>query len=211
MKAMNPIPPFVANNTDDAHCVNAVYRMLFLHYFHKNYTWRQIDRLTRSENGKGTWTVPGDIELAKRGLLVRNIEPVDYERLFSEGVTYLHRIFGKQTAEYYLTHSNIASVIKDIPLFLRLVRHETRKATAEEILSLLKGNNLIAATVNSSVLNEHPGFALHMILIYGFDGTCLHIHDPGLPPHASRQITIKQFEASFDYPGGNGGIEVFHE
>lgn len=206
---MNPIPPFVANSDDDMHCVNAVYRMVLKHFLHEDMSWEQIDAVTKTIPGKGVWTVLGDIELARRGVHVSNIEPVDYGLLYSEGPEYLKRVVGEQTAMYYLERTNIASVIPDIPDFLRLVHHETRRVTIQEILTLLKRGNLVGAEINSRILNQKSGFSLHFVLMYDFDGTHIHLHDPGLPPAPSRKVSVADFEKSFHYQGGNGGIEVF--
>ncbi len=206
---MNPVPPFISNSDDDTHCVNAVYRMVLKHYFNEDISWEELDRITKAVPGKGTWTIPGDIWLSEKGLTVRNIEPVNYKELFEKGTGYLTQVFGEQTAQYYLKRSNIEQVLPDIPEFLREVHHETRRTTVGEIHSLLKGGNLIAATVNSAILNEVPGFSLHMVLLYDSDGENIYLHDPGLPPAPARKITSEAFKQCFYYRGGNGGIEVF--
>ena len=208
---MNAIPPFVANSDDDMHCVNAVFCMVLRHYTDKDMSWEEVDTVTKSIPGHGTWTICGDIELAKHGIHVTNIEPVDYATLHKEGETYLRRVFGEDTANYYLKRSNISSVIADIPEFLRTVHHETRRIQTDEIISMLSKGACIGATINSSILNRKSGFALHYILLYDFDGTYFYLHDPGLPPMPSRKITVQEFESSFIYPGGNGGVEIFHE
>lgn len=206
---MKQVPPFVPNSDDNVHCVNAVYRMLFLHYFNQEYTWEQIDTLTHAVKGKGTWTVPGDIELSKRGVAVLNIEPIDYERLHKEGPAYLGEVVGDKAATYYFERSNLAEIIPLIPKFLSSVTHETRRPTEEEVLGYLKAGKLVATEVNASLLNNTPGFNLHLILLYDFDGKHILLHDPGLPPMPSRKLTIEEFKNCWSYPGSNGGIEVF--
>jgi hypothetical protein len=206
---MKPIPPFVANSPDDTHCVNAVFRMVLMHFGKQDMTWEEIDAKTKSIPGRGTWTIGGDIVLAKRGIKVTNIEPVDYDALYKEGVSYLQQVFGADTSKYYLERSNIAAVIPDIPEFLRLVPHETRRAETKEIITFLQNDNLVGVTLNSGILNNKSGFMLHYVLLYDFDGTHFSLHDPGLPPQPSRSISLETFEKSFVYHGGNGGIEIF--
>lgn len=206
---MKRIPPFVPNSDDDTHCVNAVFRMVLKYYTNQDVMWDEIDTLTGAIPGKGTWTIGGDIALAKRGIKVTNIEPVDYDALYKEGVTYLQQVFGADTSKYYLERSNIAAVIPDIPEFLRLVPHQTRRVETKEIITFLQNDNLVGVTLNSSILNKKPGFMLHYVLLYDFDGTHFSHHDPGLPPQPSRRVSLETFEESFVYPGGNGGIEIF--
>lgn len=207
---MNNIPPFIANSDDDMHCVNAVFRMVLKHFLNEDLTWEQIDTVTKTIPGKGVWTIPGDIMLAKKGIRVLNIELVDYELLLKEGIGYLRKTFGEQTADYYIHRTNIENLLPDIPKFLQTVRHETRRANVDEIISCVRMGAMVGAEVNAGALNNTPRFSLHYVLVYDFDGTSLHLHDPGLPPIPSRKISIAEFEKCFTYPGGNRGIEMFN-
>lgn len=204
-----PKVSFVKNHPDNMHCVNAVFRMVHQYFFKKDLTWKQIDKLTKAIPGKATWTFIGEMEFAKKGLGVINIEPISYRRLYKQGVNYLKKKVGKQTADYYLKKSNIASVIKYIPEYLKTVKHESRRASIKEIAKLLKQGKLIGAEVNSRVLNNKPGFSLHFVLLYDFDGKNIILHDPGLPPIKSRKVSLKEFNQCFNFPGANGGITVF--
>lgn len=89
--------PFIPNSPDNMHCVNAVFRMLYKHFFNEDLTWEEIDMRTKAVPGKATWTFMGEMTLAKRDIEVINIEPVDYEELYKEGVEYLHTVVGQQT------------------------------------------------------------------------------------------------------------------
>ncbi len=206
---MKKAPPFVQNSADDMHCVNAVFRMISKHLLHRDFTWKELDRLTKAIPGKATWTFVGEMEFAKRGLKVKNIEPVDYEKLYKEGANYLTKIMGKDTSDYYLKKSNIASVIKYIPAYLKHVEHETRRATTKEIVTLLQKGNLIGAEINSRILNHEPGFSLHFVLLYDFDGKHIILHDPGLPPIKARKVSLEEFDKCFNFKGANGGITIF--
>jgi len=149
------------------------------------------------------------MEFTKRGLRVKNIEPISYRRLYREGVSYLKEAVGKQTAEYYLKKSNIASVLQYIPEYLKTVKHETRRSSLKEIIKLLKEGCLIGAEINSRILNQKPGFSLHFVLLYDFDGKNIIIHDPGKPPLRSRKVSLDEFDRCFNFPGANGGITIF--
>lgn len=208
---MRTIPPFVENSSDNVHCVNAVFRMLLLHFKHEDMSWEEIDRATFASPGKGTWTIGGDLLLAKRGVKVTNIEPVDYRALQKEGAPYLDHAFGADVAEYYKKKSNILDILEQIDEFLSLVRHETRKVDLADIIRALVSKSLVGVTVNTALLNKATGFSLHYILVYDYDGTHFYFHDPGLPPHPSRTITKEKFLECFAFPGANGGIDIFHE
>lgn len=206
---MKHAPPFIPNSDDDIHCVAAVYRMIFRHYLNKDYSWQEIDAIAKAIPGKGTWNVPLDIAVAKAGIQVKNIELTDFEVLHAGGIKYLKAAFGEKNAAYYIEQTNIMNIIDDIPEFLRLIPHESRKATIEEILQYLAEGKLIAAEVNSGVLNNHGKFNLHMVLLHDSDSTHITLHDPGLPPLPARKVTVQEFTDSFAYPGSNQGIDIF--
>ena len=206
---MNTIPSFVQNSEDDNHCVNAVFRMVAIELLGRDFTWEEIDKLTKAVPGKGTWTFIGEMEFAKLGLKIKNIEPVDYEKLFDLGAEYLTTIMGKDASDYYLKNSNIASVLKYVPEYLKYVDHESKRATVSEITNYLKEGKLIGAEVNSRILNHKDGFMLHFVLLYDFDGENIILHDPGLPPIKSRKVSLEEFNRCFNYKGANGGIIVF--
>ena len=201
--------PFVSNSKDDMHCVNAVFRMVSKYYLNRDFTWEELDKLTHAIPRKATWTFIGEMEFAKMGLKVTNVEPVDYKKLYQKGVKYLSTIMGEDTYNYYLKKSNIVSVIKFIPEYLKNVKHETRRATVDEIVKLLKDGNLIGAEVNSRILNHKDGFSLHFVLLYDFDGKNIILHDPGLPPIKARKVSLEEFDKCFNFKGANGGIIIF--
>jgi hypothetical protein len=206
---MNHTPPFVANSADNLHCANAVFRMVHQYFFGHDFAWKQIDNITHAIRGKATWTFVADTWLAKKGLKVINIESTDYEKLYRDGVSHLSDVVGKENAHYYLTRSNVASVIPLIPQFLTYVQHETRRATTDDIVSNLKKGNLVGAEVNSRILNHGKGFDLHLVLLYKFSNNYFFLHDPGLPPHPARRVSVANFAQCFSYPGAVCGIDVF--
>ena len=208
---MRTPPPYVPNSDDDMHCVTAVYRMLYLYFFNEEYSWEQIEDLARATPGKGTWTFVADTELARRGIVVTNIEPVDYEALYKQGPKYLRGLYGDKMADYYLERSNVADVIKYIPDFLEAVHHETRKSTTAEVLRFVRKGSLVGVEVNSSILNRKKGFNLHFILVYDCTKTHVIFHDPGLPAMPHRKITLSRFKKCFEHAGGSCSAHVYEK
>lgn len=202
--------PFVPNSPDDMHCVPAVFRMIYKYFLNKDLSWDEIDGILKVVPGKGTWTFPGLTALAKNGLKIIHIEPLDYQKLYQEGPNYLRKVFGKETADYYINKSNISSVIKYIPQYMKLVNQINRVSSVYEILKYLKKGSIITAEVNSRILNGKRGLSLHYILIYDFDDKHIIFHDPGLPPKKARKVTVEEFKKAFDYPGGNKTVTVFN-
>lgn len=201
--------PFIANHEDRMHCSQAVFRMLFKHFFNEDLSWEEIDKITKTRPGKAPWTMAAHIALAERGVEVINIEPFDYQKFYDEGVDYLKNNFGEETAKYYLEKSNLLFVKDDIPEFLSIVHHETRRATVEDIVNFLKEDYLVGAEINSRILNKREGFSLHYVLIVGYEDNTLIIHDPGHPPLESRKVFKDEFLKAFAFEGANGEVSAF--
>jgi hypothetical protein len=201
--------PFVPNSSDNLHCVPAALRMVSKFYFGKDFTWEEMDKILRVEPGKATWIFPGLTELANQGLQITNIEPIDYKRLYKEGLNSLYKMVGKETADYYIYKSNLPNIIQLIPDYLKVIRNHVRRSKVDELVDCLSDGKLIGVEVNSSILNNKDGFNLHYIILYDFDGKNIIFHDPGLPPVEGRKIFLEDFEKAFDYVGSNGGITIF--
>ncbi len=203
---------FYPNHPDGMHCGQAVFRSLFHYFFNEDLSWKQIDKITNTIPGKGSWTMAAEIELAKRGVEVINIEPFDYERFYQDGLGYLKSKFNSDTVNYYQEKSNLFSVKGDIPEFLRLVHHETRRATIQDIDLMLKKGYLIGAEVNARMLNNKPGFALHYVLIRAGNDETYVINDPGggsAPPMANRAVSKAEFMQALGEEGANGEVTGF--
>jgi hypothetical protein len=203
---------FYPNHPDNMHCSQAVFRSLFHYFFNEDLSWEQIDKITKTIPGKGSWTMAAEIELSKRGIEVVNIEPFDYERFYEEGIEYLHGHFNTETVRFYQERSNLFSVKDDIPEFLRLVKHETRRATIQDIETMLQQGYLVGAEINSRILNNKPGFALHYVLIQAHTDTSFSINDPGggsAPPMENRLVSKKDLERALGEDGANSEVTGF--
>jgi hypothetical protein len=206
---MKNIPPFVANTADGMHCVPAVFRMLHQYYFKKDMKWNEVNAMMKVIDGKGAWTFPALTYFAKKGVELKNFEPVDYQKIFDNAKDYFPTIVGAQTAEYYLKKSNILSLLPDIPEFLETVDSQMRTSDTKEVLSWLKKDYFVLVELNSRILNKKQGFALHLVLIYDCDDKFIYLHDPGLPPIEARKVTIPDFKKAYEYAGANTAITVF--
>lgn len=201
---------FYSNHEDNHHCSQAVFRSLFNYFFDENLSWDEIDRIAKTIPGKGSWTLFAHTELAKRGIEIINIELFDYKQYGEEGISYLEKNFDAETVTYYLEKSNLALVTSnDIEFFLSIVKHETRKATLEDIDSFLDDGYLVGAEINSRILNKREGFSLHYVLIIGREDDYYIINDPGFPPIEQRNVSREEFLEALGKEGSNGEVTAF--
>jgi predicted AAA+ superfamily ATPase len=117
-----------------------------------------------------------------------------------------------ETVRFYQERSNLFSVKDDIPEFLRLVKHETRRATIQDIETMLQQGYLVGAEINSRILNNKPGFALHYVLIQAHTDTSFSINDPGggsAPPMENRLVSKKDLERALGEDGANSEVTGF--
>ncbi len=196
------------------HCGQAVFRSLFHYFFDQDLSWEEIDTIAKTIPNKGSWTLSAEIELAKRGVEVVNIEPFDYALFQRDGVKYLENSFDEKTTQWYLKKSNLLSVRDNISEFLKLIKHETRRATIQDIDAMLAKGYLIGAEINSRVLNSQPGFSLHYVLIRAGDQRSYIINDPGggsAPPTENRKVSKKELINALGSEGANGEVTGFRK
>ncbi len=198
--------PFYPNHPDNMHCSQAVFRSLFEYYFDQKLSWEEIDAITKTIPSRGSWTMAAYSELARRGLSIINIEPFEYDHFFSEGIHYLENRFSPQTVQYYLNSSNLLSIREDIPEFLKLVDHQSRKPTITDIDTFLEAGCLVGAEINSGILNQSEELSLHYVLVYAKNSTSYFINDPGFPPHEKREVNKQLFYSAFGTDRTNGEV-----
>lgn len=200
---------FVSNTPDGMRCVPAVFKMLYKYFLNEDLSWVEIDKLMNVIPKKGVWTFTALTDLAKRGVKIKHIEPVDYQKLHDQGVDYLYEVVGKETADYYVNKSNIASVIPYIPEFMKQVKVDVRKADIEEVVSALRENKLVSMEIDACRLNDTEGFSLHYVLVFGLEGEDVILHDPGLPAMESRKVKIEKLNKAFSFKGAGQSINIY--
>lgn len=194
--------PFFSNTDDDTHCVQAVFRMALKYFLPKSdFSWQELDRMSKKQPAKGTWWFPMIAEFKKLGINSTYIEAFDYQKYFVEGDSYLEAFYGKETATWFATKSNIKDVRNLIPEFLSGTDLINRPATLTDIIDLLDDGWLVGAEINTKILLGQPGFNGHMVLIYDHKDNDFIVHDPGLPARPHRPIDKQKFSQSWMYSG----------
>lgn len=169
--------PFYLNSIDNMHCAPAVFKALIEYYCGEKLTWEAMDKLGHSIKGKGSWTTPYHLKLARCGVEVRVIESFDYRSFARDGKKYLESLGEK--GKFYINHSNWKEAMPYVNDFLDAVHFENRKANIEEMDRFLEQGYLVGVELNSLVINDRAGFMLHYVLIKQKQGNKYLVNDPG--------------------------------
>lgn len=197
--------PYYANTADGTHCVQAVFRMVLKYFLPKrNFTWKELDALTKKQRGKGTWLLPGLARILRFGIRCVSIEAFDYRKLHAKGEEYVREMFRPTVAEWYLRNSNVLSMQKDIPRYLHVVQTENRQPTTLDIRRLLQSGYLVASDINAAILHHYHGYDSHLVLIIGFDRRNFIIHDPDSHPRPMQRVAFSLFRKAWSKAYGSG-------
>jgi hypothetical protein len=196
--------PFFANTADDAHCVQASFRIMLKYFMpEREFSYKELDKMSHRQPGKGTWWPPMLMELEDLGLKVICIEGFDYKRFYEEGEAYVRSLYRKETAEYYLKHSNLMEVRDLVPAFLQKVDVAARPATLDDLDDLLTDGWLVGIDLNAVVLNDlkRDDYLGHMVVVFDADKDHFWLHDPGLMPHPNRQVSRQKLAKAWFWSG----------
>ncbi len=193
--------PFYAN-PDETHCVQATLKMVLKYFLDKDFSFEELDALSRKSPGKGTWLFPALINIEKMGVQIKNIEPFDYQKYFEQGDAYVTNAYPPLQARYYIEESNLSDVKDAIPLFLKTIRSEMREASMRDIEKLLEEEWLVTCEVNANCLQEEKGFEGHMVLVVGFDDKNFYLNDSD-ESRNRKEVPKEKFEKCWSDSGFN--------
>jgi hypothetical protein len=193
--------PFVANTSDDLHCLQAAY-MSILKYFEPEIEmpWDEWCELTGFEKDKGTWASASLLWFKSQGFDVIHMSLFDYEDFVKNGGNYLLRLTGEEVGNWQIAHTNMPIEIERAKKLLAEGIIQKREPQIEDIKELLTDGYLVRVLVNSNKLNQKPGYFAHAVTIIGFNDNEVIFHDPGLPPIPERHLNWPDFEAAWADP-----------
>jgi hypothetical protein len=194
--------PFFSNTKDATHCVQAAFRSMLKYFLpDREFSWAELDELSKKEEGKGTWWFPLLLEIQKFGLEIIDVSPFDLGRYYEEGEEYLIATQPPEVVGFMLHKSNLTKVKQYIPKFLEAVDFQNRTATLEELKKLVSSGWLVGVDLNSRTLNKKEGYSSHMVTVFGCKDGYVIFHDPGLPPCPRRVVSEKLFLQAWEYTG----------
>lgn len=188
-------------NPDETHCFQAVMKMIAEFYWpEKEYSWDELDQITGKEKDLWTWPNLGYVWLQQKGLQIIVEELFDHQSFIEKGGKYLIDFAGKVAGEESIKHSNIPLEIERAKQAVSLLTIRKLLPNLQSLREYLEKGYLIICNVNANRLNNKTGYVGHFVLIVGFEGDDLILHDPGKPPHPFRRVSVSDFELAWGDP-----------
>lgn len=193
--------PFFGNTRDNTHCFQASMRMILKHFLpKKNFTWKELERMSAKKPGKWTWPTRMLLSLEEMGFDVVMFDAFDIDSFIERGGDFLIEAWGEEMGNAQIKNSDIA---QERRLYKRLkdrVAIERRAPMIRDLRRFLAKGYLIECNVNARKLDAKPGYSGHSILVYAVDKAHVHLHDPGLPHRPHHRVTRSRFIKAWKYP-----------
>lgn len=188
-------------NPDETHCFQAVMKMIAEFYWpEKEYSWDELDQITGKEKDLWTWPNLGYVWLQQKGLQIIVEELFDHQAFIEKGGKYLIDFAGKVAGEESIKNSNIPLEIERAKQAVNLLTIRKLLPNPQSIREYLEKGYLVICNVNANQLNNKSGYVGHFVLIVGFEGDDLILHDPGKPPYPFRRVSVSDFELAWGDP-----------
>ncbi len=199
--------PFYPNKKDNLHCFGACIKSALKYFFpKKNYTWKEIDKITQKGLGLSCWPMAGLVYFAKHGIEVKVIDPFSYQKFAKEGLDYLKKLWGEKEfkkdfnidkKDFLQAEKNVKELVKNPAI--KIIK---KIATFKDLKEAFKDYDIVIVGVNLKSLygqNVQKGSIFHYVIILDIQKNNIILHDSGLPPHKAVKISLKNFKKAFLY------------
>ncbi len=188
-------------NPDETHCFQAVIKMVTTYFWPtERYTWEDLDQITGKETGLWTWPTDGYLWLQEKGAEIIIEELFDYEAFAQKGGRYLIEFAGEEAGKQQIKHSNIPLELSRVLRAINKLSIKKKLPTQKTIKDYIEKGYVVICNVNANRLNNKRGYVGHFVLIVGFEGDDLILHDPGKPPLPFRRVSVSDFELAWGDP-----------
>lgn len=166
----------------------------------REYTYEELDRLSKKEPGKWTWPTAAMLWLMQNGFELRLVEEFDYRAFAERGGDYLIEKCGHEVAQVQMENSDIPREQGIAADFVQYAPLDHRVPTIADIEEYLKGHWVVVCNVNSALMHNQTGYSGHFVVITDVNEDEVILHDPGLPPSPDFAVTRDLFERAWAYP-----------
>lgn len=188
---------------EGVHCAEICLKMI-LGYFEPNteYSIEDLENITGKKPEMGSWSFDWSIWFARNGYLVRNYSTFDYELFKERGIDYIRQVYGKEIADWQEANTDVEQARARVDEYLCLVEVVTKKPTLTDVKKEHESGAVVKAKVNSRILNNREGYEGHGVVVLDADDRYIWFHDPGLPAHEDRRVSLQLFQKAMDSFGG---------
>lgn len=192
--------PFYENE-DRTHCFQACLRMMLKYYLpEREFSLAELDIISAKVDGLWTWPTAAMLWLSDNGFDVKNVELFDYKAFIRKGDEYLLSHFGKEVGQEQIEHSDVTQEMQLARLFNQRIGSEVRIPEMSDLKTCLDEGYLPCCNVNAYALNNEDGYSGHFVVITGYDGDSLTLHDPGQPGRKNLKVSSDVFKKAWAYP-----------
>ncbi len=195
--------PFYKNLKDNNHCLQACLKMV-LHYYlpNKNYSFKELDKISKHKKNKWTWQGSSLLFLSKLGFDVVNIENLDYKKFAVKGDDYLKKIWSDEVFE---TQNKYSDLKQEKEVAKQMVNSDkinllNRDANINDVDNYFNKDYLVLVSVNPCVFENKKCYWSHIVLVTDINDNWVTFHDVGLPAIENRKISRAKFEKAMTKP-----------
>lgn len=181
------------------HCVETSLKMMLGYYEPETeYSIEEIEKITAKTPEKGNWSFDWSIWFVNHGYSVKHYTTFDFDAFKVDGIEYIRRAYGDETADWQLANSDIEYALSRIDEYISKVEIVDKKPTIGDIKVEFEAGYVVKAMVNSNVLNDKKGYEGHSVVVLDIDANNIWFHDPGLPAYENRCMSHDKFQEAMD-------------
>lgn len=202
--------PFYENNGDGKQCMQVAMKSVLKYFLDRDYSLKELDKLTGRKTGLWTWTCQVVIVLHDLGLKVKYYSTTDLES-YLEGEPFFRKHFGKD-ADKILKFTDMPVVMNSIRKLMEYNIFEKRKLSFDEIESHIEQGHVPLMLIDSNkIVGREDFFTGHFVAVTGFDDQNVFYHEPGPHnPEKNKSVPKSTFVEAWGAAGtDNDAIIVF--
>ncbi len=202
--------PFYENDSDGKQCMQVTMRSVIKHFFNRNISLAELDKLTGRKEGFWTWTHQIVPVLYDLGLKVKNYGASDL-RPFLEGEPYIRRTYGKD-AEKMLKFTDMTVMLSTLKKMLKYDLFEKRVLQFSELEDHIKQGHVPLLLIdNNKITGKDDLYQGHFVILTGFDEEYVYYHDSGPKhPEPNRKVLKSVFIDAWSANGADNDTVIVY-
>ncbi len=195
--------PFYPNLKDNLHCFEACLRSALKYFFpEKDYSWKEIDKITQKQRRKLSWPMAGLNYLGEKQIEILLIDSFPYRKLAKEGIKFLRSIWPEEKIKQEGV-SDLKTAIRSARQLIKNpnIRIESRESSIEELKKLFSLYEIVIVDINSKAIFDQKGFSPHSVIVKDIIRRKVIFDDPGLPPRRNVEVDCKVFDRAWQEAG----------